>query len=221
MKLNSEAGPDRSNPIPLLSLLAALICVAAGPTTATDRPAPPTDNTVTLWPDLSAAIDALFAPYDQPFHPGGVTAVLFEGELIHLKGYGAANREFNVPWTADTRYRIASMGKSMMGNLFLKLQDQGMLNLDDPVRQHLPEFPDYGTPLTLRHLLSMNSGLWQDEHIMIIAGAATTGSHDSMYQLSIKQRKLDYVPGSYERSADVNFRVLARILEELTGKPYF
>ena len=107
------------------------------------------------WADLSDSIDALFVKYDRPFHPGGVTAVLYQGELIHLNAYGAANREFNAPWTADTRYRIASMGKSMMANLFLKLEDEGRLSLDDPIRLHLPEFPDYGVPFNLRHLLSM------------------------------------------------------------------
>ncbi len=181
-----------------------------------DKPSDP----IATWPDLTSAIDALFADYDKPFHPGGMTAVIYEGELIHLKGYGAANREFNVPWTADTRYRIASMSKSFLAHALLILQDRGLLHLDSLVRKYLSELPDYGVPLTLRHLLQMSSGLWQDEHMMIFAGTVGIDSMDTMYELSLRQRKLDFTPGSYYRSTDVNPRILARIIASVTGKPF-
>ena len=175
---------------------------------------------ISKWPDLTASIDSLFAPYDRPHSPGGVSAVLFEGEVIHLKGYGAANREFDVPWSTDTRYRIASITKTFVAHVMLLLEEQGKLGLDDPVQKHLPDFPDIGTGLTLRHLLTMTSGLWQDEILLSLAGATGPLDLDSMYELSKRQSRLDYAPGSYFRYVDTNYRIVARIIEAVTGDPF-
>ncbi len=175
---------------------------------------------ISKWPDLTASIDSLFAPYDRPHSPGGVSAVLFEGEVIHLKGYGAANREFDVPWRPDTRYRIASITKTFVAHAMLLLEEQGKLGLDDPVRKHLPDFPDMGAHLTLRHLLTMTSGLWQDEILLSLAGATGPLDLDSMYEVSKRQSRLDYAPGSYFRYVDTNYRMLARIIEAVTKDPF-
>jgi len=177
------------------------------------------ESTMT-WPDLSKAVDMLFKDYDKPYHPGGVAAVLYAGELIHLKGYGAANREFNVPWTADTLYRIASETKGYTANALLLLEDQNLLNLDDSVRKHLPEFPDFGVPVKLRHCLQMSSGLWHDEYLMILSGTTSVDSRDEMYNLTCGQKQLDFIPGSYLQWSDTNFKIIARVIEKVTGKPY-
>ena len=145
-------------------------------------------KTVVRWPDLTAAIDELYVDYDKPYHPGGVTAVLYKGEVLHLKAYGAANREFNVPWTPDTRYRIASWTKSIVANAMMILEDRRLLSLQDPVRKHLPDFPDYGVPLTLKHLLQMSSGLWLDEILVFLTGAGGTDTLDAMYALTSNDR---------------------------------
>ncbi len=61
---------------------------------------------ITRWPEVSAKIDQIYAEYDSRNTPGGVVAVLHRGEVVHLKGYGVANRELGIPWPPDTRYRV-------------------------------------------------------------------------------------------------------------------
>jgi CubicO group peptidase (beta-lactamase class C family) len=89
---------------------------------------------------------------------------------------------------ADERavYRIASMTKSFTAAVVLALRDEGVWQLDDPVARHAPELgsvsgPAGSPPITLRHLLSMTSGLatddaWADRHLDITAGRSTAST---------------------------------------------
>ena len=106
---------------------------------------------------------------------------------------------------ADERavYRIASMTKSFTAAVVLALRDEGVWQLDDPVARHAPELgsvsgPAGSPPITLRHLLSMTSGLatddaWADRHLDITAeeiddiyAAGPTFAHlpDTAYEYS-------------------------------------
>ncbi len=175
---------------------------------------------ITRWPDVSARIDQLYAKYDSLRTPGGVIAVLYRGEVVHLKGYGAANREFGVRWTPETRYRIASITKSFVAYALLRLEQQGKLRLDDPLQKYLPDFPTFDHPLTLHHLLTMRSGLWQDEHLLGLTGLRGQVTIDEMYALSRRQDRLNYTPGSSSSYIDTNFRLLARVLAVVTGQSF-
>ncbi len=175
---------------------------------------------ITRWPDVSAKIDRLYAEADSPHTPGGVIAVLYRGEVVHLKGYGAANREFDVRWTPDTRYRIASITKSFVAYALQRLEQQGKLRLDDPLQKYLPDFPTFEHPLTLDHLLTMRSGLWQDEHLLGLTGLRGQVTIDEMYALSRRQDRLNYAPGSSSSYIDTNFRLLARVLAVVTGQSF-
>ncbi|MDX2058029.1 MAG: serine hydrolase domain-containing protein [Gemmatimonadales bacterium] len=171
-------------------------------------------------PELSRRIDSLYAPYTRPGTVGGVVVVIHRGEVIHLKGYGAAQREFGVPWTPDTRYRLASITKSLVATAVLRLEDQGKLRLTDPVKAHLPEFPDVGAPVTIDHLLTMSSGLWQDESLLALAGLRGSLTVDEMFQLTARQRALNFPPGSSMAYTDANYRILARLIAAVTGQPF-
>jgi D-aminopeptidase len=170
---------------------------------------------------LSRRIDAIYAALDPPRTAGGVAAVIYKGELLHLKGYGSAQREFDVRWTPDTRYRVASVTKSFTATALLALEERGRLRLDDPLRKHLPDFPAVAAPITLHHLVTMTSGLWQDEVLLGMASLTAHTTLDEMYELVKRQRKLNYAPGSATTYIDTNFRLLARVIAAVTGKSYW
>ncbi|MFN0182074.1 MAG: serine hydrolase [Gemmatimonadales bacterium] len=174
-----------------------------------------------LRPEFSRQIDSLYAPYTKPPTVGGVVVVIHRGQVIHLKGYGAAQREFGVPWTPDTRYRLASITKSLVATAVLRLEDQGKVRLTDPVRRYLPDLPDMGAPVTIDHLLTMSSGLWQDETLLALAGLRGSLTVDEMYQLSTRQRRLNFPPGSSMAYTDTNYRILARVIAAVTGRSFW
>ncbi len=70
-----------------------------------------------------------------------------------------ADLERNVPITPDTVFESGSVAKQFTAAALLLLAQQGKISLDDQMRKYRPELPDYGTPLTIRHVLSHISGL--------------------------------------------------------------
>ncbi len=202
------------------SVLAARIALALGGVLALGACTPGgsgRDWAVAESADLSSRVDALFAGYDAPGNPGGIAAVIHQGRIVHLNGYGSANREFRIPWTPHVRYRIASITKGFTGHATLLLADAGKLNLDDPVQRHLPDFPRFPAPLTIRHLITNTSGLWYDEWLLPMAGVTGHATLDEMYALARRQDTLNYVPGTAHNYIDTNWRLAARIIENVTG----
>ena len=182
--------------------------------------APGRDWTVAESADLSARVDALFTGHDEPASPGGIAALIHRGRVVHLDGYGSVNREFRIPWTPDVRYRIASITKGFTGHATLLLADAGALGLDDPVQEHLPDFPTFAVPLSIRHLVTNTSGLWYDEWLLPMAGITGHATLDEMYALARRQDTLNYTPGTAHNYIDTNWRLMARIIETVTGSPW-
>jgi len=78
---------------------------------------------------------------------------------VYEHGYGMANLELGIPITPDSVFAVASVSKQFTAMSVVLLAQRGQLSLDDEVRKYVPELPDYGTRLTIRHLLTHTSGL--------------------------------------------------------------
>ena len=114
-------------------------------------------------------IDKMYAALAAEKHlPGLVYGVVMDGKLVHVRALGHANIERKAAASAATAFRIASMTKSFAAMAALHLRDAGKLRLDDPVADFLPELrgvrlPTADSPvLTVRHLLTMSTGLPED-----------------------------------------------------------
>ena len=96
---------------------------------------------------------------------GAVTLVTTKDRVLHLAAIGESDLATHTPMKPDAIFWIASMTKPLTGAAILMLQDEGKLNIEDPVARFIPEFADIKTPsgkpanLTLRHLLTHTSGL--------------------------------------------------------------
>ena len=140
---------------------------------AADAPAPPA---VFPDPERAARVEALLPEIDRLYAdlaakehlPGLVYGIVLDGKLIHARSLGYANVEQQLPVTTSSRFRIASMTKSFVAMAVLRLRDEGKLRLDDPVARYLPEFARLqrattdSPVITIRHLLTMSSGLPED-----------------------------------------------------------
>jgi CubicO group peptidase (beta-lactamase class C family) len=156
---------------------------------------------------------------DQPHTPGCIIAVLDGGEIVFSKGYGRANVEFDVPWTLDTNYRIASITKQFVGAAMLLLEDTNKLSLEDDIRTYLPEMPTYSKPITIRHLLTMTSGIRHEEASIMAFAGEHTASLEDMFELVTKS-PLHFETGSYANYSCANYRLLVRILERVSGQTF-
>src|SRR5262245_48149711 len=108
---------------------------------------------------LTDRVDAVFAQWDRQDSPGCVLGVIKDGEFIYKRGYGLADLERCVPLTPEYIFDIGSTGKQFTATVIAILAAQGLLSLDDSVRQYLPEMPAYASDITIRHLIHDTSGL--------------------------------------------------------------
>jgi CubicO group peptidase (beta-lactamase class C family) len=94
--------------------------------------------------------------------PGLSVAVAFHNQIVFSKALGEADIEQDVPLTTASVQRLASVSKPITGTIIMDLVEQGKLSLDASVRQYLPELPAFYQSVTLRELLSHQSGIRDD-----------------------------------------------------------
>lgn len=123
-----------------------------------------------LPPDVSRKVDKLFETWSKPDSPGCALGVYKEGKVVYERGYGMANLNDDIPITAATVFHVASMSKQFTAASILLLAQQGKLSLDDDVHKYIPELPDFGERITLRHLLHHTSGLRDQWSLLELAG---------------------------------------------------
>src|SRR6202046_3028819 len=80
-------------------------------------------------------------------------------EILLNKGYEEANVEQNIPNDPNTKFRIGSLTKQFTAALVLLLQQDGKLNIADPVSKYLPDTPKAWEKITLANLLGHTSGI--------------------------------------------------------------
>ena len=108
--------------------------------------------------DQKAKIDALFKDANENT-PGAAVGVIKDGQMIYSNGYGMADLEHNAKITPQSIFYMASVSKQFVTMAILLLEEQGKLSLDDVVQKHLPDFPRYASPLTIRHFIHHTSGV--------------------------------------------------------------
>lgn len=91
--------------------------------------------------------------------PGLSVSVVTGGELRFSSGYGQADIENDVPATAQTVYRLASVSKPVTAVAAMQLVEHGKLDLDAPVQRYVPSFPAKPWPVTTRQLLGHLGGI--------------------------------------------------------------
>lgn len=91
--------------------------------------------------------------------PGISAAVAVRGRIVFSAGIGYIDLEQRVPATGASVYNIGSVSKTITGVAIMQLLEQHRISLNDDIRSYVPEFPDKGVRITLRHLLTHRSGI--------------------------------------------------------------
>jgi CubicO group peptidase (beta-lactamase class C family) len=149
--------------------------------------------------------------------------VSLNGELVFEKAFGLADLEFNVPNTPQTIFESGSVAKQFTAAAIVLLQQDGKLSLDDPVRKYIPELPDYGAPLTIRHLLNHTSGIRDWGTVLSLTGAGRGErviTQDLALDIITHQRALDFTPGSEYSYSNSGYNLLAIIVERVSKQKF-
>lgn len=170
----------------------------------------------------SARVDALFQRWHTPESPGAAVLITQNGEVVHARGYGMANLAYGVPIGPRTVFDIASVSKQFGAMAILLLEAEGRLRLDDDVRTHIPELPDFGHTITLRHLVHHTSGLRDWPGTLRMAGWSFDDviSFDQILRMARHQRELNFAPGSAYAYSNTGYNLLAEVVQRVTGRSF-
>jgi CubicO group peptidase (beta-lactamase class C family) len=200
-----------------LALLAVLLPVLPLPGMAGEPPSP--DVQAALTPERQ--VDALFARWDRPDTPGAVVEVIRDCKVVLRKAYGMADLERSVPMGPDSVFFIGSMTKQFTAFAIHLLAQDGKLALDDDIRRYLPDVPDFGATITIRHLLLHTSGLRDYFNLMLMAGRRLDDviTEDEALNLIRRQRSLNFAPGQEWMYSNTGYLLLARVVQRVAGRP--
>ena len=167
----------------------------------------------------SARVDTLFEVWDTPDSPGCVVGVIQEGELVYVRAYGMADMAAKSPLTPRSAFNVQSIGKQFTAACIALLVQAGVIALEDDIRKHLPDFPDYGVPIRIRHLVYHTSGIRDYIHLAMLAGKDFRDhfSHRDALQIVMRQESLNYDPGARHVYSNSGYVLLAEIVERVSG----
>jgi CubicO group peptidase (beta-lactamase class C family) len=170
--------------------------------------------------DVTRKLDEVFAKWDSTASPGCALGVSRDGALAYSRAYGMANFEHDVAITPGSIFHVASISKQFTGFAIALLAKDGKLSLDDPVLKHIPELPDYGHPITIRHLLQHTSGLRDQWELLDMAGWREDDlvTQDDVLRIVTRQRSLNFEPGTEYVYSNSGFTLAAIIVKRVAGE---
>ena len=169
---------------------------------------------------LNRRVAAVLAPWRAAPGPGVTVGVVRAAELVLHQSAGLASIELSAPIDAATTFRIASVSKQFTCAAILLLAAEGKLSLSDDIRLHVPELADYGTTVTIDHLMRNSSGVRDMLEIMRMGGTdlAHPVSHAQLLAGIARQTTLNFPPGSRYLYSNSGFMLLGVIVERVTGQ---
>lgn len=194
-------------------LLSVLVLVVAAGAPADAQPSPEA---------LERHVDSLMAAYDSAGTPGGVVGVMRGSEVVFAEGYGMASLAHGIPNTPETRFNIGSVSKQFLAFAFAMLAERGRLSLDDPVAEHLEDWPTFRDTVRLRHLLTHTSGYREAYGTLALAGKPAGENYlprEEALEVVRRQPELEFPAGSEYQYNSTAYVILAEILERVTGEP--
>jgi len=150
--------------------------------------------------------------------PGGLIAVASKGVLIHIKPYGLANVELEVPVHSDTVFEIGSISKQFISAVALLLVEEQKLSLDDPVHRYLSGLPGEWLNVSVRHLLQHTSGIPDYEEIAGYDLYQNRLVPEEVIKIA-HSRPMDFEPGQGWHYSNTGYYLVSMLIEHIEGKP--
>ena len=168
------------------------------------------------------SVDAVFADLTGSPVPGCALGVVRDGTLVYGRGYGMANLEHGIPITTESVFRTGSVSKQFTGAVVAIAAMEGHLSLEDPLRKWIPELPDYGQPLTIRHALNHTSGLRDYLTLMRLRGLRGDDFYtgEELIAVQVRQEELNFPPGSEYLYSNSGYFLLTEAVARAVGKPF-
>lgn len=153
--------------------------------------------------------------------PGLAIAIVRNGEVEYLNGYGIANPDGD-PVTPDTPFLLASVSKSFTALAIMQLVEDGKIALNDPVQKHLPWFDLKGegeSEITVAHLMYQTSGFSEYDGSQMNLRSNNPGELEAAIR-DLGKTSLLFQPGEGWEYSNINYSLLGFLIQEVTGQSY-
>ena len=174
--------------------------------------------------DPKELADQMMARFDGPESPGAAVRVWRDGETIYSQTYGTANLTYGIPFEPDTRTNIGSTSKQFTAFAVMLQAERGLLSLDDDIRTHIPELPEFDGTIQVRHLVTHTSGLREFLNLLRMTGRRLDRGDwiDRSELIDIVQRQpaLQNAPGAEWNYNNTAFGLAATIVERTSGQDF-
>lgn len=151
--------------------------------------------------------------------PGANVLVAKHGNIVFQKSYGLSNIEQGTRSTPQTNYRIASVSKSFTAMAIMILENQGALKYETTLKEIFPDFPNYGSSITIRYLLTHQSGL-MDYDEFIKDDRKDQLLDKDVYDILAGVDSTYFTPGTEYKYSNSGYAVLSLIVEKISGQPF-
>jgi len=160
---------------------------------------------------MSAEADTMFQKLTKNGYFSGSVLIAQNGQVILNQGYGFADRDKNTPNSPQTKFRISGVIEGFIATAIMMLQEQGKLNVQDKICVYLTDCPDSWKPITLHHLLT---------HTSAIPDTTTLSQTVDQTISEAKNKPLDFQPGDRWSGNAVDYTLLAKTIEVVSGLSY-
>ena len=171
--------------------------------------------------ELRNKINEYLELYTKLWAFSGSIAAIKHGEVLFKKAYGHANIEHKVKNTTETKYKIWSITKQFTAAAVLILEERGLLRVEDSLKKYFPEWVDLNPKITIHHLLTHTSGIFNYSNL--------PDSHITFQRMYHKKsdllkmflsKPLDFEPGTQWNYSNTGYYLLGMLIEKLSGKTY-
>ena len=168
--------------------------------------------------------DQMMARFDGPNSPGAAVRVWRDGRTLYSKTYGMANLTYGIPFEEDTRTNIGSTSKQFTAFAVMLQAQRGLLSLDDDIRTHIPELPEFDESIQVRHLITHTSGLREFLNLLRMTGRRLDRGdwidRSELIEIVQRQPALQNAPGAEWNYNNTAFGLAAVIVERTSGQDF-
>lgn len=164
--------------------------------------------------DIQSKLIKYMDDYSQKSEFSGTILVAKDDEVLLNRGYGMADYDNNIANTPQTVFEIASITKQFTATAILMLEENKLLNVQDPISKYIPDYPN-GNKIKIYNLLTHTSGIpdysiinWQN-----------TFTPDEIIEL-FKNQQLHFDAGTSFEYSNSNYVLLGYIIEKVSNMKY-
>lgn len=178
----------------------------------------------TLPKQVESKIDSLFTDFNFKNSPGYAIGIISDSIILYSNGFGSANLDYEIPISSNSSFDIASVSKQFTAACIALLIIDKRITLETPVSEFIPEISKYKDTIRIKHLIYNTSGLVDYYRIPRPDGKSwiTFNYFDIDYciDVSLKQDTLAFKPGDKWDYCNVNYMLLTKIVEKISGQSF-